>query len=174
MAKLTLAAKVKQAKLSQANLRAMKLIYELDLGPILACAKKLEIWTAEETREAEIFYRHFLWMCYLNGRRPVPVPTRGADTVWHTHILDTPRYRKDCHAIFRGFLDHQINERKPKPVRRAVSAGTRKMAAELLGTNITPESIHAASQVVPMEAMSMTIWPNSVTSCCGAVKGSIT
>jgi hypothetical protein len=50
-------------------------------------------------------YRCFLKLCVLYPGRTI-VPTREIDHVWHTHLLDTAKYRDDCERIFGQFLDH--------------------------------------------------------------------
>ena len=177
MPKLT-PAKLTPAKLTPAHLRAKKKIYELDLRTCVRCTRIQQGWTAKQAREAELMYKHFLWMCYLNGHRAVPVLGRQVDCVWHNHILDTPRYRKDCNAIFGGFLDHQPVDRRATPaLRAAIAAGrkspTARMAEviDLLVANISPELIFAATKEVPMEMLSAKIGPDSVTSCGACVLG---
>ena len=34
------------------------------------------------------------------------VPTDDIDMIWHTHILDTEQYAKDCNDLFGTFLHH--------------------------------------------------------------------
>jgi hypothetical protein len=50
-------------------------------------------------------YRCFLKLCVLYPDTTI-VPTRSIDRVWHTHILDTAKYRTDCDRVFGMFLDH--------------------------------------------------------------------
>lgn len=50
-------------------------------------------------------YRCFLKLCVLHPRATI-VPTRQLDHVWHTHLLDTAKYRADCDWVFGFFLDH--------------------------------------------------------------------
>lgn len=50
-------------------------------------------------------YRCFLKLCLLYPDLTV-VPTRSIDHVWHTHMLDTSKYRADCDHVFGRFLDH--------------------------------------------------------------------
>lgn len=51
-------------------------------------------------------YGCFLCLMSLYPDRPL-VPTPILDQVWHVHILDTQRYRRDCLALFGQFIDHQ-------------------------------------------------------------------
>ena len=50
-------------------------------------------------------YRCFLKLCALHPGTTI-VPTRQLDHVWHTHMLDTAKYRADCDQVFGLFLDH--------------------------------------------------------------------
>ena len=50
-------------------------------------------------------YRCFLELCVLHPGTTI-VPTRQLDHVWHTHMLDTAKYRADCDWVFGYFLDH--------------------------------------------------------------------
>jgi hypothetical protein len=50
-------------------------------------------------------YRCFLKLCALHPGATI-VPTRQLDRVWHTHMLDTAKYRADCDQVFGLFLDH--------------------------------------------------------------------
>jgi len=50
-------------------------------------------------------YRCFLKLCVLHPATTI-VPTRQLDHVWHTHMLDTAKYRADCDWVFGFFLDH--------------------------------------------------------------------
>ena len=50
-------------------------------------------------------YRCFLKLCVLHPGTTI-VPTRQLDHVWHTHMLDTAKYRADCDRVFGFFLDH--------------------------------------------------------------------
>lgn len=50
-------------------------------------------------------YRCFLKLCVLYPGTTL-VPTRRLDRVWHTHMLDTAKYRADCETAFGAFMDH--------------------------------------------------------------------
>jgi hypothetical protein len=50
-------------------------------------------------------YRQFLLLNYLYPERAI-VPSQMIDKVWHTHILDTAKYREDCQLLFDRFMDH--------------------------------------------------------------------
>ncbi len=50
-------------------------------------------------------YRCFLKLCVLHPGATI-VPTRQLDRVWHTHMLDTAKYRADCDHVLGHFMDH--------------------------------------------------------------------
>ncbi len=80
-------------------------------------------------------------MCYLNGRRPLAIPGSEADKVWHNHILDTPKYRRDCNDIFDGYLDHQALDGEPTKEQIAAIETTKKLSSELFDEKVMPDSI---------------------------------
>jgi hypothetical protein len=55
--------------------------------------------------QAAGLYRCFLKLCVLHPGTTI-VPTRQLDHVWHTHLLDTAKYRADCGQVLGFFLDH--------------------------------------------------------------------
>lgn len=63
-------------------------------------------WTAEQSLEAEKWYRRYLFLIvkYPNGTKHVP--NRQIDDFWHAHILDTKAYARDCESVFGYFLHH--------------------------------------------------------------------
>jgi hypothetical protein len=62
-------------------------------------------WSIEQARQAIEKYRRFLILNYLYPDKII-VPSRTIDRVWHTHILDTAKYREDCRILFGQFMDH--------------------------------------------------------------------
>jgi hypothetical protein len=52
-----------------------------------------------------LLYRCFLKLCLLHPDATI-VPSLQIDRVWHTHMLDTAKYRADCQHVFDRFLDH--------------------------------------------------------------------
>ena len=51
-------------------------------------------------------YRRFLILKMENPGVKL-APTSLMDKAWHTHILDTRRYARDCEVMFGRFLHHQ-------------------------------------------------------------------
>ena len=131
------------AELTDADLKAKKKIYGLNLTNIVICTRRQQSWTEEKAKDAERWYKHFLWMCYMNGRRPLAIPGSEADEVWHNHILDTVNYRRVCDDIFGGYLDHQALALDGEPTAEQIAAieTTRKLSSELLVDEVMPDSI---------------------------------
>jgi hypothetical protein len=101
-------------------------IDELNLDQIVATVRKERHWTAKTAKDAETWYRLFLAVSRMSmGKRKNVTAAFGldesADFVWHEHIVNTKRYRKDCAKIFgRGtYLDHTPG--KPKGWRARLS-----------------------------------------------------
>ena len=84
---------------------------ELDLGPVIFKLLHPEsggprLGADVASRDAEL-YRCFLRLCVLYPGRAL-VPTREIDHAWHTHMLDTAKYRMDCERVFGRPLDHYL------------------------------------------------------------------
>jgi hypothetical protein len=81
----------------------------LDLEPVvykLVHAEPGEVGLSlDRADEAVTMYRCFLKLCVLYPGTAI-VPTRQLDHVWHTHMLDTEKYRADCADVFGAFMDH--------------------------------------------------------------------
>jgi hypothetical protein len=50
--------------------------------------------------------REWLICCAYRRRRPLAMPSRAVDFVWHAFILDTAAYRDFCDHAYGRFLDH--------------------------------------------------------------------
>lgn len=80
----------------------------LDLEPIvfkLTYPEEGKGWSLEKADEMVARYRQFLELALIYPDKSI-VPTKDIDEVWHTHILDTAKYREDCNKIFGRPLDH--------------------------------------------------------------------
>lgn len=85
--------------------KVIKAINNLDLGPIkYKLVHETELSLAE-VRIMEKQYRQFLMLIHLYPKTSI-IPTESIDKIWHTHILDTQKYREDCNEIFGKFIDH--------------------------------------------------------------------
>lgn len=85
--------------------KTIKAINELDLGPIKYKLVHETELSLEEVRIMEKQYRQFLMLVHLYPEIPI-VPSEKIDKIWHSHILDTQKYREDCDKIFGEFIDH--------------------------------------------------------------------
>jgi hypothetical protein len=87
----------------------LRRIDALDLEPIVyTLTRPADGEPALSLAEADhdvALYRCFLKLCLLQPGTTI-VPTRRLDDVWHTHMLDTAKYRADCTFVFGRFLDH--------------------------------------------------------------------
>ncbi len=61
-------------------------------------------WTAEETAEAILAYRRFLYLMTTSGKR-FSVPSR-VETVWQLHLIYTRHYRRVLCGEVLGFMLH--------------------------------------------------------------------
>ena len=82
---------------------------ELDLEPIVYKLTHPDpgeaVLSLAEADQDVALYRRFLKLCVLYPGVTL-VPTRPLDRVWHTHMLDTAKYRADCDVVFGAFMDH--------------------------------------------------------------------
>lgn len=90
--------------------RLMEKISEIDLESIafkLVYSEDGDGWTVEKTDKLIERYRAFLALneLYKDADFSI-VPSKEIDEVWHTHILDTAKYREDCEKVFGRFIDH--------------------------------------------------------------------
>jgi hypothetical protein len=97
-----------QQTLSVEDKAFLEQLAAIDFGPIafkLINGEDGESWTLEQATDAIAQYRKFLLLTYLYPDEQI-VPSREVDQVWHTHILDTAKYRQDCEMLFGRFIDH--------------------------------------------------------------------
>ncbi|MEL6776657.1 MAG: glycine-rich domain-containing protein-like [Cyanobacteria bacterium J06597_16] len=97
-----------QQTLSKTHNDFLNRLSKVDFGPIaykLMNPEEGEGWTIERATQAIEQYRRFLFLVNQYPERKI-VPSREIDQVWHTHILDTAKYRQDCDLIFGEFMDH--------------------------------------------------------------------
>jgi hypothetical protein len=62
-------------------------------------------WTSEFCEEVESLYRKFLALNARYRDRKI-CPTGPIDAFWHSHILDTRAYARDCDLVFGEYLHH--------------------------------------------------------------------
>lgn len=112
-------ADLKRTTLTRQQAAALKRINAIELGDILVRASTRAKWTSAQNRLAEKWYRGYLWLSYLHGKRPVFGIVAEADELWHAHIVYTKRYRQDCRRVFGEFLDHNPVHKMPARVYNA-------------------------------------------------------
>lgn len=69
------------------------------------CYAEPKKWTESLLGEVEYRYRNFLRLRALYVRTPI-IPSKLVDAFWHSHILDTVAYAKDCDDVFGRYLHH--------------------------------------------------------------------
>jgi hypothetical protein len=112
---------------TKATTQALDKIDRLDLKEVADKAAKDFGWSPARAGKAEVWYKNFLKLCYLNRRSPVAALGRDADELWHRHILDTSRYQRDCEDLFGHYLNHEPIYGQPTPADREAMARTREM-----------------------------------------------
>ena len=99
---------MKLQSLSEENKTFLQRLAAIDFGPIafkLMNPEEGQGWTLEQATDAIEQYRRFLLLNHLYPNQQI-IPSREIDQVWHTHILDTAKYREDCEQLFGQFVDH--------------------------------------------------------------------
>jgi hypothetical protein len=99
---------MKQQDLTEASQAFLERLTAIDFGPIafkLMNPEEGQGWALEQATSAIEQYRRFLFLWHLYPDEQI-VPSREIDRVWHTHILDTAKYREDCEVLFGQFIDH--------------------------------------------------------------------
>ncbi|MEL6353684.1 MAG: glycine-rich domain-containing protein-like [Cyanobacteria bacterium J06627_28] len=93
---------------TEADKKFLAVLSAVDFGPIaykLINPEEGEGWSLQRATQAIEQYRRFLFLVYKYPDEKI-VPSRETDEVWHTHILDTSKYREDCDRLFGKFMDH--------------------------------------------------------------------
>jgi hypothetical protein len=121
------------AEHSKATTRALNKIGRLNLRRLVAKTAKDYRWTERRAESAELWYKNFLKLCYLNRRKPVAALGRDADLLWHQHILDTIRYQRDCKTLFGRYLNHVPLEGRPTPADKKAFEESVEMYQEEFG-----------------------------------------
>ena len=102
----------------------------LGLETVAAKAAERHGWTPERTSAALADYRRFLILLARHPAKTLVPWTEDLDLLWHEHILDTRRYRRDCMALAGREIHHDPHiRRRPDEEARA-----RRDTAGLLGS----------------------------------------
>jgi hypothetical protein len=78
----------------------------LDLSDIISKLVHQYNWQHKHAIIISQMYRNFLLLNAKYGEKYQLSPSEEMDEIWHLHILDTQKYRRDCDAIFGKYLDH--------------------------------------------------------------------
>jgi len=112
------------------DLEAVKLrVMDAELG---------EGWTREYADSIGAAYKNYLTMLvkYPDDAEDILL-SKDVDEFWHTHILQTTRYAKDCQDVFGNFLHHEphVGERTAADLERrsALAEKTRGLYAREFG-----------------------------------------
>jgi hypothetical protein len=104
--------------------RAIVAIQALDLEPIKLRVMDHQLgegWTREYAESVERAYRNYLIVLVKHpGDAEDIVVSKDVDEFWHTHILHTMKYTKDCERVFGMYLHHNpnISRRTPAEIQR--------------------------------------------------------
>lgn len=120
--------------------KANEYIHSLDLSLII---KKMILsgWKRDQAEEAAAQYKRLLYLWKKYGNHTMLPPSIDIDEVWHTHILDTQKYQKDCDAIFGRYLHHYpyfgIDENSNQNDLNDAFERTKKLYREEFGKDLT-------------------------------------
>lgn len=78
---------------------------DLDLSYLAKRLIEKDGWLQEDAYESVRRYKNFL-MIRIKYPDVGVVPTSDIDEVWHTHILYTREYTRDCKMLFGEYLHH--------------------------------------------------------------------
>lgn len=81
-------------------------IYSLDLSNITSKLVKQYNWRHKHAIAVINMYKNFLFLNAKYGKKYNLTPSKEIDEIWHLHILDTKKYRRDCEMIFGKYFDH--------------------------------------------------------------------
>jgi len=85
---------------------AKRYIDSIDFSQIIDKMVKRDHWLRSDALKICAFYRNYLFLRKKYSAIQRIPPSIEIDEMWHYHILDTKKYRRDCQAIFGGFHDH--------------------------------------------------------------------
>ena len=84
----------------------MNSIESLKLDTVIEALVTREGWRLRDAEEVAGLYRNYLYLSVKYPEKQFP-PSEDVDEFWHTHILDTAKYRADCEVIFGHYFDHK-------------------------------------------------------------------
>jgi hypothetical protein len=94
------------AKLETREEKIRDFIDSLDLSDIISKLVHQYNWQHKHAVIVVHMYKNFLFLNAKYGEKYKLTPSEEIDEIWHLHILETKKYRKDCYAIFGKYFDH--------------------------------------------------------------------
>lgn len=111
----------------------MDIIDNLDLECVKEKLQAQHSWSKERCEVAEKDYRRFLKLALLERGKEIS-PLGDIDEMWHTHILFTKKYHRDCDQIFGRYMHHNpLFSDKDEERLKAGRAATRAMFLKHFG-----------------------------------------
>jgi hypothetical protein len=97
-----------------------------------------EGWSRDYADSIEVAYKHYLTMLVKHQDDAQDIMlSKDVDEFWHTHILQTEKYTKDCMTVFGAYLHHNphIGKRTAEDMakREALAAKTRRLYEQEFG-----------------------------------------
>ena len=130
-------------QLSPMQMRQKEVLDRMDLEPVKFKLIKEEGWDLSLADQVEEEYKGYLWL-HVMFPEITHVPTHHIDEMWHTHILDTQKYMKDCDALFGFFLHHYpylgLQDEADHEQAQAQFEITRQLFAQLMGSDMLASS----------------------------------
>jgi hypothetical protein len=96
------------------------------------------LWNDVDKLELE--YKQFLYLILANPGKTVVPWSQNMDDLWHEHILDTKKYKKDCEEIFGKFVDHNPHLPIGTPEQTKAFSETKEMYREAFGEKVKNKS----------------------------------
>lgn len=106
----------------QAFLEALDRVLTINLERVRRKTEQKLGWDGLRAVKAELEYRRYLTLILLYPDQPIAPPSNDADEIWHSHILDTQAYQKDCQRVFGDFLHHVPSYGTPEERRTMTAA----------------------------------------------------
>jgi len=86
--------------------KLLDVVKSLDLSVVKARLMRESCWDETRANTAVTEYKRFLIMSKLSDAGATVKPCKDVDEVWHTHILFTRMYHRDCETVFGRYLHH--------------------------------------------------------------------
>lgn len=113
-----------------------KTIADLDLKSVRDQLKKKKgfWWNYKNNMETlEKEYKQFLYLVVANQTKLFTPWSEALDEFWHTHILDTRKYKEDCKKLGVDYIHHNPNLPIRTPEQKTAFGETKKIYKETFG-----------------------------------------